>query len=124
LIGPKIPVQGLLVDIHTGKLEWLVNGYQALEIAGSPWAQVVTTGEKTVDTLKSLTDFKVGGINFPDTKIGEGIARAEDWVSQKLNELQAKPTEPGATAPAPETPPKIPLPPPIRPRIHLRRGPK
>src|SRR5437763_4861450 len=30
LIGPKIPVHGLLVDIHTGKLEWLVNGYQTL----------------------------------------------------------------------------------------------
>src|SRR5579872_2313946 len=25
LIGPKIPVHGLLVDIETGKLEWLVN---------------------------------------------------------------------------------------------------
>ncbi len=31
LIGPKIPVHGLLVDIETGKVEWLVNGYQTLE---------------------------------------------------------------------------------------------
>ena len=28
LIGAKIPVHGLLVDIETGKLEWLVNGYE------------------------------------------------------------------------------------------------
>src|SRR3954469_5903841 len=33
LIGPKIPVHGLLVDIQTGKLEWLVNGYQSLSLA-------------------------------------------------------------------------------------------
>src|SRR5438876_2157008 len=30
LIGPKIPVHGLLVEIETGKLEWLVNGYEGL----------------------------------------------------------------------------------------------
>src|SRR5512140_1659136 len=28
IIGPNIPVHGLLVDIETGKLEWLVNGYE------------------------------------------------------------------------------------------------
>ena len=36
LIGPQVPVHGLLVDIHSGKLEWLVNGYQisqALHVA-------------------------------------------------------------------------------------------
>ena len=26
LIGPKIPVHGLLLDIETGKLDWIVNG--------------------------------------------------------------------------------------------------
>src|SRR5260370_30351646 len=33
LIRPEGPVHGLLVDIQTGKLEWLVNGYQAVEAA-------------------------------------------------------------------------------------------
>ncbi|MFZ1073409.1 MAG: carbonic anhydrase, partial [Verrucomicrobiia bacterium] len=28
LIGPKIPVHGFLLDIETGKLEWIVNGYE------------------------------------------------------------------------------------------------
>lgn len=28
LIGPTIPVHGLMIDIHTGQLEWLVNGYE------------------------------------------------------------------------------------------------
>jgi carbonic anhydrase len=31
LIGPRVPVHGLLVDIASGQLEWLVNGYQVLE---------------------------------------------------------------------------------------------
>lgn len=29
LIGPRIPVHGLLIDIATGRLEWVVNGYRA-----------------------------------------------------------------------------------------------
>jgi carbonic anhydrase len=33
LIGAKVPVHGLLVDITTGKLEWVVNGYQSLASA-------------------------------------------------------------------------------------------
>ena len=28
LIGPKIPVHGLLLDIETGRLDWVVNGYE------------------------------------------------------------------------------------------------
>src|SRR5271166_3440550 len=32
IIGPRIPVHGLLVDIETGRVEWLVNGYQALDL--------------------------------------------------------------------------------------------
>jgi carbonic anhydrase len=35
LIGPMIPVHGLLVDIETGKVEWLVNGYQTLDTRGA-----------------------------------------------------------------------------------------
>ena len=36
LIGPKIPVHGLLLDITNGKLEWLMNGYQTLERLPDP----------------------------------------------------------------------------------------
>ncbi len=28
LIGPAIPVHGLLMDVETGRLEWVVNGYE------------------------------------------------------------------------------------------------
>lgn len=31
LIGPKIPVHGLLLNIENGELEWVVNGYRTLD---------------------------------------------------------------------------------------------
>ena len=36
LISPRVPVQGLMVDSATGKLEWVVNGYDALARPLSP----------------------------------------------------------------------------------------
>jgi carbonic anhydrase len=30
LVGPRIPVQGLMVNVQTGELEWIVNGYEVL----------------------------------------------------------------------------------------------
>jgi carbonic anhydrase len=120
IIGPKIPVQGLLVDTHTGKLEWLVNGYENLGTTAVRWNDVVKSAGQTVDALKALTDFNIGEMKFPETKIGETVVKAEEWLSGKIQQLEIKPTTPGPNAPS--TPPKIPLPPPIRPRIHLRKG--
>src|SRR6266404_4621217 len=77
LLGPKVPVHGLLVDIQTGKLEWLVNGYQALEIAGSRWNEMVRVAGQTVDALKPLADFHIGEMKFPENKIGEIVSQAE-----------------------------------------------
>src|SRR5450759_5230996 len=90
LIGPKVPVHGLLVDIETGKLEWLVNGYQTFQTMGDRWTEVVKSAGETVDKLKSLTDFNIGEMKFPETKIGETVAKAEDWLSQKIGSLQVK----------------------------------
>ena len=121
LIGPKIPVHGLLVDVGTGKLEWLVNGYQTLETLASRWQEVAKSAGQTVDALKSLTDFNIGEMKFPETKIGETVTRGVNWLSEKVHQLETSaPEKPPETKPA--TPPKIPLPPPIRPRIHLRKS--
>src|SRR5438876_7741291 len=120
LIGPKVPVHGLLVDIQTGKLEWLVNGYQSLQTISSRWHEVVKSAGQTVDALKSLTDFNIGEMRFPETKIGETVTKAEDWLSKTLHEMEIKQPQ-VAAEPAPAVPPKIPLPPPLRPRIHVLR---
>jgi len=148
LIGPKIPVHGLLVDIETGRVEWLVNGYQTLETMGARMDEAVASASRTLDTLKSLTDVEIGGIKFPDTKIGDTVTKAEDWLSGKLGEIESKPS-PAAPAAQPATPPKIPLvratvaswrreqertksaappkmplPPPARPKLRFQKGPK
>lgn len=126
LIGPKIPIHGLLVDINTGKLDWLVNGYQAAETMSTRWNEFVKSAGQTVDKLKSLSEFNIGEMKFPETKIGETVTSAENWLSQKVHKLEIKPAEPAPEPPTqkPPAPPRIPLPPPIRPKVHLRRAPK
>ena len=150
LIGRQIPVHGLLVDIGTGKLEWLVNGYQTFATMSDKWNEVVKSAGETVDRLKSLTDFQIGEMKFPETKIGEAVTKAGDWLTQKVGELEVKPETTAEKKPtakavniakhvvqfaethwpkAGEEPPsasgqrpKIPLPPPIRPKPIPRPG--
>jgi carbonic anhydrase len=126
LIGPKIPVHGLLVDIETGKLEWLVNGYQDWENMSTRWNEVVKSAGHTMDMMKSLTDFNIGEMKFPETKIGETVVKAEDWLAKKVGQMEFSPpptVKPPSPAPVlPPEPPRIPVPPPIRPRMHIRRG--
>jgi len=121
LIGPKIPVQGLLVDVETGKLEWIVNGYQTVENFSSRWQEVVKSTEHTVDALKNLGNFNIGEMKFPETKIGEAVAKAENWVAEKVHKLEMKPTDASTERPR-AVPPKIPKNQPLRPRIHLHKG--
>jgi carbonic anhydrase len=122
LIGPKVPVHGLLVDIESGKLEWLVNGYQNLQTLGDRWNETVQSAGHTVDMMKSLTDFQIGEMKFPETKIGETVTKAEDWLAKKVEQMEIKPKPPVQPPPtAPAEPPKIPVPPPLRPRMHIRR---
>jgi carbonic anhydrase len=123
LIGPKIPVHGLLVDIQTGNLEWLVNGYQTLERPGTKLEAFTQSAGQTVDALKSLTDFNIGEMKFPETKIGEVVVKAEDWLAEKVHQLEPK-APPRPAPPTPAVPPKIPLPPRLRPRMTLRKGPR
>ena len=71
LIGPKVPVHGLLLDIETGNLEWLVNGYQTLGAASSRWNEAIQSTAQATDALKSLSGFSFGEMKFPETRIGE-----------------------------------------------------
>jgi carbonic anhydrase len=164
LIGPKIPVHGLLIEIETGRLEWLVNGYQSLGTAPA------LSAGSTIDALKSLASFSLGEMKFPETKIGELASTVSNEILQRMQaESARKPAPPGLstppgfnlgelqistgrigeaaanlagelaqalrTSPGPQevppkprppalAPPRIPLPPPIKPKAHLRRNPK
>jgi carbonic anhydrase len=134
LIGPKIPVHGLLVDTGTGKLDWIVNGYQSLGIAAYRMTAPANLIGQTTDKLGR---FDIGEMKFPEGKIGEMAAEDANWPNQEAEQIGAKPTltlaksaEDVAKAAAQATAfaekqrsrtPNIPILPPIRPRISVRR---
>jgi len=112
LIGPKIPVHGLLLDIETGKLEWLVNGYETWPTLPKPAEMIKGTGPMT-EELGSFAAFNIGEMKFPETKIGETAAKVG---KSDLKLAPATPVAPSLPA-APAVPPKIPLPPQMRPKV-------
>ena len=113
LIGPRVPVHGALMDLATGRLELLVNGYQtlanatssakgSLAKAGDPKAVPVPTrlGFETNDSLP------LGEMKFPQFKIGEVMAREEATlgVSSTTTADAARP----APVASPAKPPPVP----------------
>ena len=75
LIGPKIPVHGLIVEVQTGKLEWVVNGYEkfaSVTAAGSEvHLEAKLGGKDLLDVKLNLPAFHVGEMKFPEFKIGD-----------------------------------------------------
>ncbi len=125
LIGPKIPVHGLLVDIHTGKLEWVVNGYEVWQTAPpSGVIDLQRTAGRAIGALGSLADFDLGEMKFPDQKIGDAAGQRDLGAIQPMvaSLPPSTPSVPPAMRlepppPISGSPSKKPLPPPIRPRI-------
>jgi len=117
LIGAKTPVHGLMVDIETGKLEWVVNGYQAFEVSAATMkAEGAKLMDESADALRSLAAFKIGEMKFPDTKIGEMATDAKNWLVKEI-EPAAKPVEaPTPPRAAPQPPPRVP---PVAPKIPM-----
>lgn len=120
LIGPKIPVHGLLVDIETGKLEWIVNGYETLQTQAQP--KTPRPNFSTMGALGAFKDFEMGEMKFPEMKIGDAAS------SGKPIRVEVQPAP--VAAPMPSVPPplkKSPLPPirprpPLSPHKDFRRG--
>ena len=109
LIGAKIPVHGLLLDIETGKLDWVVNGYDTLTAPAQP-----TMGKMdfaSIGAAGSFKDFELGEMKFPEMKIGDAALPGKPVQS-------SAPTiaPPLAAAPPPRMPGKLAVPPPIKPR--------
>jgi carbonic anhydrase len=120
LIGPNIPVHGLLADIETGRLDWVVNGYEKLN-QPQPEVQPQLAGAfPPLSGFGSLKEFNMGEMKFPATKIGEWIAAKADAVEAAAKQAADIAQQELARA-SEEVPPKIPIPPPIRPARILRR---
>ena len=132
LIGLKIPVHGLVLDIETGKLEWVVNGYDTLPAPMQPTMPKMEFA--ALGAGGSLKDFAMGEMKFPEMKIGEAAAKSvtappplvrivgtplaekQDATAARVAEVAEKNWP---KAPPPTLPPlkkKNPPPPPIQPR--------
>lgn len=138
LIGSKIPVHGLLLDIETGKLEWVVNGYETL-LAPAPPTLPERPGLDfpALDSLGAFKDFALGEMKFPETKIGEAAAKIQNEIQAITPVLESAQNTAQAIvdyadknwpkAPEGKLPPlriKKQVPPPLRPRPNFQRPPK
>ncbi|HXC99970.1 MAG TPA: carbonic anhydrase [Verrucomicrobiae bacterium] len=108
LIGPKIPVHGLMVDVNTGKLEWVVNGYQALESLATMKADASRAPDESQPQMGNFAAFNMGVMTFPDGKIGE-VSSAPGAVAPI-----PPPPIPSTQPPPPPPVPARPTPPPLK----------
>jgi carbonic anhydrase len=117
LVGPKIPVHGLMVDITTGKLDWVVNGYQALESAAPAKAAIPGHVDESQEAMKHFAAFHMGEMKFPENKIGEALPAPKMAPAPEPEIPQAPPTPPiRPLKPPPPMMPKPSFPPRLRPR--------
>jgi carbonic anhydrase len=87
LIGLKVPVHGLLMDVQTGKLECVVNGYESFTSTASEFTSALkATVDKAQSALGELQDFKIGEMKFPESKIGELAGQADQFI-QKIEDV-------------------------------------
>ena len=132
LIGPKIPVHGLLLDIGSGQLDWIVNGYQTL-LTHHPVAPAAAAFP-ALGGPGGFQDFALGEMKFPEAKIGEVASKSVHSVppvpsssTSSIGSTAAPPLPPPvmpppiSVAPLPPRRLKTPLPPPIRPGSDFRR---
>ncbi len=118
LIGPKVPVHGLLVDVQTGRLDWIVNGYETLATVSSVSAESAVTRQLgTRPSTVPLPEFNIGEMKFPESKIGEAVtpaialAPAAAAPDQEVRRVEVR--RPVEAAAQPKTPPPPTAPPPL-----------
>ena len=124
LIGSTVPVHGMLVDIETGRLEWLVNGYQTLGTAvshvGSPSLSAATSFP--FESSPGLPPTPVADWKSPAEATAEIAGPLNEWLP-KLRLVGVATEE--ASPPPPKPPARpIPVPPPIRPAGTPGKNPK
>jgi carbonic anhydrase len=105
-IGPAVPVHGLLLDTRTGRLEWLVNGYQTP--ASSTVTPLSTQKEAALDALQTnapgpfaplgnaSAELQIGDVKFPERTIAN-----EKQAAQWLKDVEI--VDPTRTEPVPVT---------------------
>lgn len=116
LIGPKIPVHGLMIDVTSGRLESVANGYEVpdtAKVAGKAGELFAAAGQ-TLNRLTQIGDVVAEELKLPTSKIGEFGATASDWLHKA--ERVAAVIAPAPAAPPPAAP-GIPAVPPAPPKL-------
>jgi carbonic anhydrase len=114
LIGAKIPVHGLLIDLHSGRLEWVVNGYQILDaVVAGKVGELFKKADQTFDAFAKIGSTAAEELKLPESKIGDIVSTARDWLHRAEHIAAAAQQQIGqkpAAEPAPPAapPPKVP----------------
>lgn len=111
LIGSKVPVHGLMIDISTGMLESVVNGYevQPVMIPGAA-GEVFTKAEHALDTFVRIGNATAEEFKMPAGKIGEIASTAQELL-RKAEKIAAAVVPKVETKVATDTKGKSPAPP-------------
>jgi carbonic anhydrase len=103
LIGPKIPVHGLLVDISNGRLESIVNGYQTLESVVSRDHAALREEFQPIRGFDQIGDFKIAEMKLPEVKIGDAAIPSRPEVMRASATAPLAPSEAGRESSEPVT---------------------
>lgn len=117
LIGGKVPVHGLLIEVPSGRIECVVNGYDSLGAVTVPGkaGELFGKAEQTLDRLARIGNAAAEEFKVPTAKIGEVVSVAQEWLHKaeqvaaaaagaKTSAAPSKSPAP-ATAPAPTAEP-------------------
>lgn len=111
LISPQVPVHGLMLDLETGKLDWVVNGYQTFETAPDRLSAALQKADFALGKVEELGKFTMGEMRFPETKIGEAVSTAQEWLGKAQQFIGATPLATPQPATGASEPPKPQAPP-------------
>jgi carbonic anhydrase len=111
LIGAKVPVHGLLIDLKTGKLEWVINGYQSLDaVQTGKVGETFKKAEATLDAFAKIGHTAAEEFKLPETKIGSTVKTAQDWLNKAEQVVDLVEEKLGPKPAAPEKTAEPPLP--------------
>jgi len=116
LIGSRVPVHGLLLDLATGRVDWVVNGYETI---GSVAAKLGDAVRRQVETfaggLPQLGGFSLSGLSLPTAPIGEADSTAGEVGTAHTAAEPPPALDPAGSGPVP---PPLPTrkPPPVLPK--------
>lgn len=123
LISPRVPIHGLLVDLDTGRLEWLVNGYETLKAAPEKVSVAFGKAEQALDVVESAGKFAVGPVKFAETKLGEIVTSARSLLEKAESWTGAQPASEEKPKSPQEQPKHVLVPALDRMRMRLRKRP-